>query len=201
MSARHGWLRFVTGGAPLARSLSSDPRAWQHDVSALQARWYDGVAPPAVAAVFVLQWLLQVPAHTAAHAAAVGPWRATGLETLTFSLGGALSPVEVRLGPLVTDARVLDARLDAAAEDYRDVAQLLARGYPSLVPLGPRTRAALVADMWEAARRDAEAAAGVLRPGVLARASCCLVYALPGCLECAGCPRTRTSAPRHGHSR
>ena len=57
--------------------------------------------------------------------------------------------------------------------------------------IGPHTRAALVDDMWSAARREAESAAGLLRPGVPLRESCCLIYALPGCVECAGCPRLR----------
>jgi ferric iron reductase protein FhuF len=45
--------------------------------------------------------------------------------------------------------------------------------------------------MWSAARREAETAAGLFRPGVPPRESCCLIYALPSCVECAGCPRLR----------
>ncbi|MBM6401310.1 (2Fe-2S)-binding protein [Phycicoccus sonneratiae] len=188
MSRRHAWLRFVAGGPPLPHRPAGDPTAWQHGLGALHARWYDGAAPPSVAAVFVLQWVLQVPAHTAAHAAAAGPWRAR-LTDLTFSLGGSLVPDVVRLTALVADAEDLAGRLDAAEADYRAVATPLAEGYPAPVRLGPHVRAALVDDMWAAARREAEGAAGVLRPGVLPRASCCLIYALPGCVECAGCPR------------
>jgi hypothetical protein len=190
MSRRHAWLRFTADGPPLVRGLGSDPGDWQRDLGRLHARWYDGVAPPAVAAVFVLQWLLQVPAHTAAHAAAAGPWRAV-LPDLTFSLGGALVPDAVRLTGLVADDGDLGARLDAAEADYRAVAGPLAEHYPATVRLGPHVRGALVDDMWAAARREAEGAAGVLRPGTLPRESCCLIYALPGCVECAGCPRLR----------
>ncbi|MGG5258964.1 (2Fe-2S)-binding protein [Phycicoccus avicenniae] len=190
MSRRHAWLRFTAGGPPLPRRPHDDTGDWQRDLRALHARWYDGVAPPAVASVFVLQWALQVPAHTAAHAAAAGPWRA-GLADLTFSLGPALVPDVVRLGGLTADDAPLEDRLDAAERDYRAVAEPLAAGYRTDVRLGPHVRSALVDDMWAAARREAEGAAGLLRPGALARESCCLIYALPGCVECAGCPRLR----------
>jgi hypothetical protein len=197
MSRRHAWLRF-TGSGP-ALPWSADPGApgwaaavsrWQRAVTDLHGRWYAGVAPPQVAAVFVLQWLLQVPAHTAAHAAAAGPWRAD-LTDLTFSLGRSSVPDAVRLTALVADDGDLTARLARAAEDYRAVAEPCAVAYPSLVRLGPHTRAALVSDMWVAAAREAEGASGVIRTGVPERASCCLIYALPGCVECAGCPRLR----------
>ena len=190
MSRRHAWLVFTAGGPPLSRTLADDPGEWQRRLTALQGRWYDVDAPPQVAAVFVLQWLLQVPAHTAAHAAAAGPWRAD-LSALTFDLGPTLVPSAVRLTALLPDAGPLDARMASAERDYRAVAEPVATAYPSVVRLGPHTREALVDDMWSAARREAEAAAGLFRPGVPARESCCLIYALPGCVECAGCPRLR----------
>lgn len=190
MSRRHAWLAFVAGGDPLPHALEAglDVGGWQRRLTALQGRWYDIDAPPQVAAVFVLQWLLQVPAHTAAYAAACGPWRAS-LSGLTFDLGPSLVPSVVRLTSLVPDAGGLGSRLDLGERDYRAVAGPLADGYLSEVRLGPHTRAALVDDMWVAARREAEGAAGLLRPGVARRESCCLIYALPGCVECAGCPR------------
>ena len=190
MSRRHAWLTFTAGGPPLHRSLDDDPRAWQQQLTTLQGRWYDLDAPPQVAAVFVLQWLLQVSAHTAAHAASSGPWRAA-LGGLTFDLGPSLVPSRVRLTALAPDAGTLTERLALAELDYRAVAEPVATAYPSVVRLGPHTRAALVDDMWVAARREAEAAAGLIRPGVAPRESCCLIYALPGCVECAGCPRLR----------
>jgi hypothetical protein len=200
MSRRHPWLMFTAGGMPLPHSLDAlaggsaagEVRGWQQRLTALQGRWYDVDAPPQVAAVFVLQWLLQVPAHTAAHAAASGPWRAE-LGGLTFDLGPSLVPSDVRLTALVPDAGPLAERLARAERDYRAVAEPAASAYPAVVRLGPRTRSALVDDMWSAARREAEAAAGLIRPGVPPRESCCLIYALPGCVECAGCPRLRSS--------
>ena len=189
MSRRHAWLRFTAGGAPLGLDLGLDALAWQEDVAGLHRRWY-GVAPPQVAAAFVLQWLLQVPAHTAAHAAAAGPWRAR-LDGLTFSVGPASVPDVVRLTGLVADPGGLGRRLERAEADYRAVAEPLAVGFASVVRIGPHARSAFVDDMWVAARREAEGAAGLIRTGVPERASCCLIYALPGCVECAGCPRLR----------
>jgi hypothetical protein len=191
MSRRHSWLAFSAAGPPLPHTLATDAVAWQRGLRSLQSRWYAVDAPPQVAAAFVLQWLLQVPAHTAAHAAACGPWRAR-VDALTFALDPALVPREVRLHDLVADSGSLDARLTRAERDYRAVALPLATAYESVVRLGPHTREAMVDDMWAAARREAESAAGVLRPGVAPRGSCCLLYALPGCVECAGCPRLRT---------
>ena len=196
MSARHTWLTF-TSDAPLPHRLDADPAAWQNALTALHARWYDGVAPPAVAAVFVLQWLLQVPAHTAAYAAATGPWRAADLGDLTFALGGALVPDRVRLGRLVDDPGSRTERLERAEADYRSVAQPLAEAYPANVRLGRRVRQSLVDDMWVAAGVDAETSVTHVARPVPERASCCLIYALPGCRECAGCPRlTRSPAER-----
>ncbi len=180
-------------GSLAGGSGDDDARGWQKRLTALQGRWYDIDAPPQVAAVFVLQWLLQVGAHTAAHAAASGPWRAE-LGGLTFDLGPSLVPSRVRLTALVPDAGPLAERLGRAERDYRRVAEPVATAYPAVVRLGPRVRAALVDDMWSAARREGEAAAGLIRPGVPPRESCCRIYALPGCVECAGCPRLRSTS-------
>ena len=195
MSRRHSWLRFTVGGAPLPHDLAGDTLSWQEGLRTLQGRWYAVDAPPQVAAAFVLQWVLQVPAHTAAHAAAAGPWRAD-LRGLTFSLGPSLVPEVVRLTGVTGEAGTLAERLDRAERDYRAVAGPVASAYASTVRVGPHARAAFVDDMWVAARREAESAAGLLHPGVPPRDSCCLIYALPGCVECAGCPRLRSTSLR-----
>jgi FhuF 2Fe-2S C-terminal domain len=190
MSARHAWLTFVCGGPDLPPDIGADPRSWQHAVHGQHSRWYAVDAPPQVAAAFVLQWILQVPAHAAAYAAAAGPWRAD-LSGVTFTVGASLVPAVVRLAELVPEEAPLTDRLERASRDYRAVAEPAATAYPSIVRLGPHTRAAMVDDMWTAARREAESAAGLIRPGTPPRESCCLIYALPGCVECAGCPRLR----------
>lgn len=205
MSRRHAWLTFTSGGPPLTHRLRPSPAAladwqqqltdWQARLTELQGRWFDTDAPPQVAAVFVLQWLLQMPAHTAAHAAAAGPVRAD-LADLTFDLGPSLVPDAVRLTTLHADPGSLEQRMTRAECDYRAITGPLATAYPGRVRLGPHTRAALVTDMWSAARREAESAAGLVRPGVPPRESCCLIYALPGCVECAGCPRQAGTQPR-----
>ncbi|MGL4745323.1 MAG: hypothetical protein ACRCXL_13165 [Dermatophilaceae bacterium] len=189
MTRRHPWLRFTGTGPARRHRLEPATEHWQHDLHALQLRWYDGVAPPQVASAFVLQWLLQVPAHTAAQAAASGPWRSL-LGELSFTLGANLVPETVRLTGLEPDDAPLVVRLDRAELDYRSVAMPLAHGFTSLVRLGPRTRSGMVGDLWAEARRTAETVAGVdVGATVPARISCCLLYALPDCRECAGCPR------------
>ncbi|MGL4177558.1 MAG: (2Fe-2S)-binding protein [Dermatophilaceae bacterium] len=195
MTRRHAWLRFTATGPALPHRLDPATECWQRDLHALQQRWYDGSAPPQVASAFALQWLLQVPAHTAAQAAAGGPWRCS-LRDLSFTLGSNLVPETVRLTGLEPDDAPLAERLDRAELDYRSVAVPLARGFRSLVRLGPHTRAGMVDDMWTEARRAAAAAASVhVSAEVPTRSSCCLLYALPGCVECAGCPRLRRGAP------
>lgn len=195
MSRRHAWLRFIAVGDPLPLDLTGPAVAaaapgWQQALTELHRRWYQGVGPPQVAAVFVLQWLLQVVAHTTAYAATTGPWRASP-DGLTLALGPALVPEVVRLTDVVTDTGTPEARMTRAEADYRRVAEPLARSYPSQTRIGPHTRSALVDDMWVAAAREARAAAGIVGYEVPARDSCCLIYALPGCVECAGCPRLR----------
>ena len=98
-----------------------------------------------------------------------------------------------KIAYLVPDAGDLTHRMARAHADYREVAEPIAAAYPAIVRLGPHTRSGMVADMWGAAEREALGAAGLIQPGALARESCCLIYALPGCVECAGCPRLRTA--------
>lgn len=195
MSRRHTWLRFAAVGDPLPLALTGAGIAagalgWQHALTELHRRWYAGTGPPQVAAVFVLQWVLQVVAHTTAYAATTGPWRASP-DGLTVALGPALVPEVVRLTQVVPDPGSLEPRLARAEADYRRVAEPLSRDYPAQTRIGPHARAALVDDMWVAAAREARAAAGIVEYEVPARDSCCLIYALPGCVECAGCPRVR----------
>jgi hypothetical protein len=118
MSRRHAWLTFTAGGPPLAHTLMTDAVAWQRALRSLQSRWYATDAPPQVAAAFVLQWLLQVPAHTGAHAAASGPWRAD-LTHLSFALDPATVPREVRLNGLVADEGSLEQRFNRAERGQR----------------------------------------------------------------------------------
>ena len=187
MSAAHGWLRFRETGRSLSRRLDEDPRPWQADILADHRRWYGPDAPAQVAGVFVLQYLLQVPAQAASCAAAVG-LRVASLAELTFDLGEGHAPRAVELGRLAPGEGRLEQDLAGAEADYRAVAAPLADGYVSTRRMSSQQRRGMVDDMWEEAAGDVRARAGRPR-GRRRRVSCCLIYALPGCAECAGCPR------------
>jgi ferric iron reductase protein FhuF len=58
----------------------------------------------------------------------------------------------------------------------------VAAAYPAIAKLGSATRAGLVTDMWRQA---------VARGRAVERESCCFLYVMPGCHECAGCPRLK----------
>lgn len=190
MSAAHGWLRFRATGHPLSRRLDEDPRPWQAGVLADHRRWYGPDAPAQVAGAFVLQYLLQVPAHAAASAAAVG-LRVGSLLDVTFEVGEGNAPRVVELGCLEPGAGRLEPDLAGAEADYRAVALPLADGYVSTRRMSSQQRRGMVADMWEEAAADVSARAGHRDPTMRRRVSCCLIYALPGCVDCAACPRRR----------
>lgn len=188
MSARHGWLTFSASGAPLPLRLDSPIGPWQEALLAEHRAWYGEAAPAQVSGAFVLQYLLQVPAHTAAAAAGIG-MRCTAVHDLTFSLGDHGVPRRVEIGPVESLAGDLDERLAVAERDYRDLATSIAQDYRSTRPMSSQQRLGMVDDMWAEARRAVRAAAGLFDLAEPRRRSCCLIYALPGCVECAGCPR------------
>lgn len=256
MSSRHPWLTFVVDGPGPWLGLDVDVVPWQEALVRQNARWYPGSKAPQVAAAFVLQYLLQVPAHTLAYAvgltsgrppgAAGGTGGAGGMREqpgthhrhtpspgrfrhlsidaepfrhdrpawtpdparLTFRLGTNHVPEAIRLpadmaswrpltgpGASSPEARSAEAMLggawEAAERDYRAVAEPLATAYEAIVHLGSGTRLGMVTDLW---RQAVHAATG--QPSIVQRDSCCFLYALPGCHECAGCPRLRTAPQR-----
>ena len=195
MSARHGWLRFRAAGGPLGRGLGDDVRDWQQAILADHRRWYGAEAPPQVSGAFVLQYLLQVPAHTAAFAAGIG-MRCLHLADLTFAVGGNGVPNLVEIGAVAPLSGTLDDRLAEAQRDFRAVAAPLAENYRSTRRMSSRQRHGMAADMWAEAARAVRAAAGEFAVAEPRRISCCLIYALPGCSECSGCPRLNVSAGR-----
>jgi hypothetical protein len=190
MSARHGWLRFRSTGRALPMGLHDDVRPWQAALLADHRRWYGPAdVPVQVSGAFVLQYLLQVPAHTAAGSAGVGV-RVPRLAGITFELGPGGVPRLVETGELEpAGAEALEARLAQAEADYREVAEPLARAYVSTRRMSSRQRLGMVSDMWAEAARGVRVRAGDFTLGEPQRLSCCLIYALPGCVECAGCPR------------
>lgn len=146
-----------------------------------------GVAPPGMPAAFVLQYLLDPLATVVATAAMRTPFALSAQPGL-WSL--ALDPVyaypvavQVRAGG---HRRVADdlERHELARESYRVTATTLATGLPSPTRMSSRQRLGMVEDMWE------QAVARTVGRTPPRRLSCCLMYALPGCAPCAGCPRT-----------
>src|SRR5690606_25176319 len=128
MSTGHAWLRFVSTGRPLDSGLQDETGPWQQLILADHRRWYGPHAPVQVSGAFVLQYLLQVPAHTAATAAAVG-MRVSALQDLTFERGPGGVPALVEVGDLERLDGDLDDRLALAKESYREVAAPLAEAY------------------------------------------------------------------------
>ncbi|NLJ53448.1 MAG: (2Fe-2S)-binding protein [Intrasporangiaceae bacterium] len=190
MSARHGWLTFTGDGQPLARRLDSAVGSWQEVLLGEHRAWYGDSAPEQVSGAFVLQYLLQVPAHTAAVAAGLG-LRCTALADLSFALGDHGEPRRVEIGPVAALAGDLDQRLATAERDYLAATVPVAQAYRSTRPMSTQQRLGMVHDMWAEARRAVRSSAGLFTLDEPRRRSCCLIYALPGCVECSGCPRRR----------
>ncbi|MBK8729577.1 MAG: hypothetical protein IPM00_09455 [Tetrasphaera sp.] len=187
LTREHPWLTFCDADAPGDwLSLTLDPIPWQQALVAQNARWYPGVDAPQVAAAFVLQYLLQIPAHTLAYAAGLADAppepeaRAHGWAAqLRFTLGPNHVPDRVRL-PRLSPTGGPGSGLALAEREYRAVAEPVAAAYPAIAKLGSATRAGLVTDMWRQA---------VARGRAVERESCCFLYVMPGCHECGGCPR------------
>jgi hypothetical protein len=196
LSHHHGYLSF-TGGNHLSTTLTSAfafASDWQSLLTTHNSRLYAVPSPPRVAAAFVLQHLLSIPAQLAAFVALAGPWQ-VDLGTLddariSCDLAPGLYPQRLgflSVGPADAD---LETRLDGARTAYRSLGRAIAKDYPSRVRMSSQQRLGMVEDLWEMALREARASiAGEVAPAV-ERQSCCFIYALPGCHECAGCPRT-----------
>jgi hypothetical protein len=106
---------------------------------------------------------------------------------LRFRLGNNHVPEIICLGPSLADHPAGADPLEGAERAYRAVAEPLATAYASIAKLGSGTRQGMVTDMW---------AQAVARGRAVRRQSCCFLYALPGCHECAGCPRLAVSGTR-----
>jgi hypothetical protein len=196
MSHRHGYLSFI-GGKHLSTPLTSAfafAERWQAELTTHNSSLYAVPSPPQVAAAFVLQHLLSIPAQLSAFAALSGPW-AVDLGTLDdarISCDLAPGRYPQRLGFLSVRAAALDleTRVDGARTAYSALGQTIAEGYASPVKMSSQQRLGMVDDLWEMALSEARAAVGGHVAPAVERRSCCFIYALPGCHECAGCPRT-----------
>ena len=83
----------------------------------------------------------------------------------------------------------LEDRLGGARTAYRALGHEIADAYDGGVKMSSQQRSGMVDDLWEMALREARGAAGLGLAPAVERRSCCFIYALPGCHECAGCPR------------
>ncbi|MGB3258566.1 MAG: (2Fe-2S)-binding protein [Ornithinimicrobium sp.] len=145
-------------------------------------------SPPAVAATFVAQWVLQAVACATLFAVEqqqsvvqpTGPWIVLDPQ--------AGYPREVLIAaPASTtrgDRNPGDTNPQAA---YRKLAGGFIDGYRPGIPMSSRQRSGLVRDVWLAATRSSPS-------DVVIRQSCCLIFALPGLRCCAGCPRSSSGA-------
>ena len=154
-------------------------------------------SPPQVASAFVLQHLLSIPAQIAAFAAVSGPWTAE-LGTLEESplsceLAPGLYPQRLGFVSVTPTDGELDARLIGARSAYRTLGRDIANAYDGGVRMSSLQRLGMVDDLWEMAAREARGAIGVGLGPAVERSSCCFIFALPGCHECAGCPRLSTT--------
>ena len=158
------------------------------------SRLYAVPSPPQVAAAFVLQHLLSIPAQLSAFTALAGPWQ-VDLGTLdepriSCDLAPGLYPHRLGFLSVRTAAPEVEERIAGAGTAYRGLATAIAQGYPSAVKISSQQRLGMVEDLWEMALREARAAIDGRATPAVERRSCCFIYALPGCHECAGCPRT-----------
>lgn len=135
---------------------------------------------------FVLQYLLDPLATVIATAAMRTPFALDADPTLwSIDLDPTyLYPVvvQVRPGGHRTVADDMD-RHEAAHASYEATGTDLATRLPAPTKMGSRQRLGMVEDMWEIALART---VGASPPR---RRSCCLMYGLPGCTPCAGCPR------------
>ncbi|CAM4099903.1 (2Fe-2S)-binding protein [Janibacter anophelis] len=169
---------------PLAQALQIAP-GWIETYRELTIA-QSGTAPPGMPSAFVLQYLIDPLATVVSAAARLTPF-VLSTDPGLWSIGldpTYLYPVAVQVRP-GDHRRVEDdvERLDVAYEAYAATARAIATDLPSPTKMSSLQRLGMVEDMWEISLARL---AGAPPPE---RQSCCLLYALPGCQPCAGCPR------------
>jgi hypothetical protein len=167
-----------------------DPTLEWREEYARQTAQMSGHCPPGMDLTFVLLFYCDVLATPAATAAAAGPWVLdVAPEAVSFDLAHPWThPGRIRLRR--GDFRVVEDAVDRVAlaeRRYEAHASAFAELYAPGSRLGTHARRALVADSWAVAWARATGAAPPRR------GTCCLIYALPGAHECAGCPRLARS--------
>ena len=216
VSRRTGWLDVSVRGldSPLPWSCAqvvqdqeagADPTGpWRSGLRRQMAATYGVEPPPQVAAAFVLLWYLDLLAVPAAYTCALGPQVLdVGPEAVRFDLAEPeLYPCAVSLAAedvlTVADPSL---RRHLARDRYLEHARRFVAGYDAGVKMSSRQRDGAVTDCWTIAeRRAAEACLRPPAPAPRLRRSCCFIYALPGAVACAECPRRarETAADRSG---
>jgi len=204
LTARLGWLTVTVGGAnsPLPWSCADvlagqeggqDPTSsWREALTARTTQQYGEAPPPQVASAFVLLWYLDLVAYPVAYAAALGPWVLdSSASALRFDLADPeLYPCDVSIvGENVLTVADPAARESLAQQRYVEHAQRFAVSYDTGVKMSSKQRMGAVRDTWTIAwRRAAEACLQTAPPPTM-RESCCFIFALPGAVTCANCPR------------
>lgn len=204
ISAHHGYLDVLEGGwgtelpyscadIVAAQEAGEDPTHWWREaVCAAQTDVYGVPGPPSVGAAFVLGWYLQVVAVPLAFAAALRDWLPDASpEAVRFDLAdGQWFPVAVSLAPGPTE-RIPQPQLRflRAREKYEEHARRFADSYRPGVKMSSRQRYGLVRDTWAEALDGARTQVLHEPSRLTLRESCCFIYALPGALACARCPR------------
>lgn len=181
-----------------AQEAGDDPTAaWRDEVGRAQERRYHCAAPPQVGAAFVFGWYLQVVAVPAAYAAVLRDWIPdVSPAALRFDLDDLERyPVAESLGgdsiKRVTHPQM---RLIEARKAYEAHAMRFAESYSPGVKMSSKQRFGLVRDTW-AATLDSARTSVLGEPSRLGlRESCCFLFALPGAITCARCPRNRKNA-------
>ena len=204
LTARLGWLNVTVHGhnSPLPWSCADvlngqesgqDPTfGWRDALTRRTTRHYGQVTPPRVSAAFVLLWYLDLLAYPAAYAAALGPWVLdSSAPALRFDLADPeLYPCDVSIagGDVLTVADRAE-RESLAQQRYVEHAQRFATSYDAGVKMSSKQRLGAVRDTWAIASRRAAEACLSSAPQPRMRESCCFIFALPGALTCATCPR------------
>lgn len=145
-----------------------------------------GTVPPGMPSAFVLQYLLDPLATVIATAAMRTPF-ALDADPALWSIDvdpTYLYPVAAQVRP-GGHRRIQDdvERHETAHAGYSATGTDIATRLPTPTKMSSRQRLGMVEDMWE------HALARLLGASPPPRQSCCLIYSLPGCMPCAGCPR------------
>ncbi len=175
-----------------AQRRGEDPtRSWRKRVHAAQRRWYPQ-APPAVAATFVAQWVLQAYASAAVftHLSQGSPaFDAVWVQLDTRGGYPRQVVVQGQASPAIPHVPSQPHKVYLPwADDFIDA-------YRPGIPMSSRQRSGLVVDVWTAATMPAASPSAATDADPPPRLSCCFLYALPGMRICDGCPRGRRREP------